>query len=169
MGSVVLRCINRGISMRRDVSIELLRCCMMLLIVLHHCCLFGVHKHPAVGGLSASTLFAVDVFVLISGWYGVRFSEKKVLKLLEQGVFAVLFVGLIAGLTGAGWDFRFSLGWFGNAYLALLCVSPIINAGIDSLRQGGGASQGLVRVCGHHVCVLDSLRVECERLVRPFV
>lgn len=126
--------------MKRDVGIELLRCCMMLLIVLHHCCLFGVHKHPAVGGLSASTLFAVDVFVLISGWYGVRFSEKKVLKLLEQGVIAVLFVGLIAGLTGAGWDFRFSLGWFGNAYLALLCVSPIINAGIDGLDRGGGGS-----------------------------
>lgn len=119
----------------RSPNIELLRCALMFLIVLHHCCLLGVFKNAIIGGMSVSTHFAVDAFVFITGWYGVRLSLRKVVGLLGMGLFAFCALGLFSLFCGQGWQASFSLGWFGNSYLALLFVSPLLNAGIDALRR----------------------------------
>ena len=136
----------------RNWNIELMRCMMMIIIIVHHCCIFCSFKSPLMGAVSAMAVFAVNGFVFISGWYGVRFSMAKIIRLLGLGLFAVLCVGVASGLSGDGWDFRFSLGWFGNAYVALLCLSPIVNAGIDHLRGLGNSA--LVKAWGAYAAVM---------------
>lgn len=126
----------------RDGGVELFRCLLMFTIVLHHCCVHG----PLTGTWAAMLIFAltvpaVDGFVAISGWYGIRFSWWKAVKLL--GLFAfysVLFCALEAGAWLAGfWPdpprLTLSGNWFGAAYLALMALSPILNAGLEALAK----------------------------------
>ena len=90
------------------------------------------------------TVFAVDAFVFISGYYGVRLSFRKVVRLLGLGVFAVAIVGSISGCLGSIWNFSFSLGWFGNCYLALICLSPVVEFAIDRIKTRGENALKLV-------------------------
>ncbi len=104
----------------------------MVVIVLHHCC---VHSSltttlPALL-FFALTIPAVDGFVAISGWYGIRFSWHKFLKL--WGIIAFYSV-LCYALHPKGW-FIVSGGWFGGSYLALMLFTPLINAGIEALAH----------------------------------
>ena len=65
---------------QRQSNIELLRCFAMLCIIVYHLCLF------ALGGVPTSTKLyqalqiplhiGVPLFVLISGYFGIRFSLK---------------------------------------------------------------------------------------------
>lgn len=116
---------------RSNAGIEVLRCLAMFCIVLMHCATFM----PMGDGLKARLIhvfcmFAVDAFALISGWFGVRFAWSKVGRFLGLGLYSSL---ALAVLGGGG--FSYSLGWFGNAYLALICMSPLLNAAIECLRQ----------------------------------
>ena len=53
----------------RDGNIELLRCVLMFLIVLWHCSMCSSATDFRVAKLLSSLpVFAVDAFVLISGW-----------------------------------------------------------------------------------------------------
>ena len=123
--------------MCRNPGVEFMRCCMMLFIVLHHCCYHGGIGGVVPGGISEMTMFCVDAFVFISGWYGIRLKWRKVCDFFALGVFYVLLSGLGAGITSRGWSFRFSLGWFGNCYLALMMASPFLNAATESLKEQG--------------------------------
>ncbi len=108
----------------------------MFLIVFGHCCLYLNVPDAKVGKtLSIPGVFATDAFILISGWFGVRFSVRKVLKFLGLGLFACFVVTLASRLTNVQGRYAFSLGWFGNCYLALMLLSPLINAGLDKLRE----------------------------------
>ena len=84
---------------------------------------------------------AVDGFVAISGWYGIRFAWGKVLRLWGVVMFysVVLFLGewmLALSEPGGGLP-RFSVGswWFATSYLALMFVTPLLNAGLEWLAQ----------------------------------
>lgn len=126
----------------RDGGVELFRCLLMFIIVLHHCCVHGpLTETWAARLLFAVTVPAVDGFVAISGWYGIRFSWWKALRLL--GLFAfysALFCCLSAGAWWAGLTpnpphFTLSGGWFGPTYLALMALAPLLNAGIEALAR----------------------------------
>ena len=122
----------------RDNRIEILRVVLMFFVVVHHCCLLGpIQDNTLVKIVSTITRFHVDAFVLISGWFGVRLKIRKIVSLFGLGVFSVAFIGIVGGCLGYGWDFRFSLGWFGNSYIALLLLSPLINAGVNALKNEG--------------------------------
>lgn len=124
---------------RRDESVEVFRNFLMFLIVLGHMCLYKEGGTTVVSKAVATFgCWATDAFVLISGWYGVRFAWDKVIKFLGLGFFASLACLLISPLSGLGVQFRYSLGWFGKSYLGLLLFAPIINAAIDGLREKGG-------------------------------
>lgn len=127
---------------RREGGIELFRCLLMFIVVLHHCCVHG----PLTSTWAAMLLFvitipAVDAFVAISGWYGIRPSTTKFFKLI--GLFAfyslsIWFFMVTRWLIGVEDEFpRFSLsgGWFGAAYLALMLLAPILNAGLEALKE----------------------------------
>lgn len=79
---------------------------------------------------------AVDLFVLISGWFGIRTSRKSLAKFLFQSFFIITFVNVIGVATSNVIGLRvlineslfFSHAWFVVAYLGLFTLSPILNA-----------------------------------------
>lgn len=134
---------------QRDSNIELLRCLAMFLILVIHANFVSLPMIDA-AELQGNTLpsvfrffiesvgiVAINVFVFISGWYGIRPRKEKVLSLL----FMVLwfFVGfylvlLIAGKATLSWkeiadalqlsDYE----WFIKSYFLLIIISPILNS-----------------------------------------
>lgn len=123
---------------QRDGNIELLRCVLMYVIVLGHMCGMGPYAHlKEVHGIFSLVYFATDGFVFISGWYGIRFSWGRVTNILEMGLFAAITLFICSRAVLGYWEFSYSLGWFGNSYLAIVLMSPLINAGIDRLKEDG--------------------------------
>lgn len=126
----------------RDYGIELFRVLLMFLIVFRHCC----NEGPLMGSswlltfLYVVTCPAVDGFVVISGWYGIRFAWRKFLKLWGMVMFysLLLFVAQkVTPVTGGGNSGDFVVGpwWFATSYLALMLFAPLVNAAFESLAQ----------------------------------
>lgn len=74
----------------------------------------------------------------ISGWYGIRFSWHKVLRLWAQIMFYTALCFLMQhGAHALGWlssePIFFEKRWFANSYLALMFVMPFVNAGLMAL------------------------------------
>lgn len=126
-------------------GVAVFRCLLMWLIVLHHSIC-----HTKFGSdmrwlpVFLLTIPAVDGFLSISGWYGVRLKWGKVVDLAGQIAFyAVLFSGLSIILARMGIVehpvVAVGNAWYGIAYLALLVLSPLLNAGLESLISGGMA------------------------------
>ncbi len=130
---------------KRNMSVEAFRCMMMFLIVLGHSASFWWRaKGIEFGGMPywlfvmvGLLVWHVDGFIGISGWYGVKFSFGKFLRLLAM----ILFYGVLgAALRCAVHGEPFSLtwlwnrgGWFMESYLALMLCSPLLNAGVEGL------------------------------------
>lgn len=126
---------------RRDTQIEVMRSVLMFLIVFWHCSMCCPQGDARVSKfLACMPVFSVDAFILISGWYGVSFSFKKIVKLLWMGLYASLLVLVLTAFNGQI-CFRYSLGWYGLAYLALLVLAPLINAGVEYVCERGIAFQ----------------------------
>lgn len=82
----------------------------------------------------------VDVFVLISGWFGLKFSVRGVVNILFQCIF---YTFLSVCLVLWGWSESFSVTallkslyfgscyWFVVAYLGLMVLSPILNMFVE--------------------------------------
>ena len=127
---------------KRNAHLDVLRCLAMFAIVLCH-----VYQHDtAIVPASATRdmLFLllirwhVDVFVGLSGWFGMTFSVRKFGKIWGLMAFyslASVLVGRFA--MGLSTPLRIDGGWFGNAYLCLLLVIPILNAAIENLVSKG--------------------------------
>lgn len=84
------------------------------------------------------TYWHVPAFITISGWFGITFRWKKFLGLWCLSA----FYGLPAFLNGGlymhrGWHFVPATGWFLSAYLMLMLIAPIINAGVEKLSERG--------------------------------
>lgn len=138
--------------MKRESNIELLRIVAMLLVVLVHA------NYSSLGGVKLVDfqlepfnsfckalaeqlcIICVNVFILISGWFGIRPSIKGTLSLLFQVFFFHILIVSLLSLKG---DY-ISLGtiingfycgnqyWFIPPYLILYAISPILNAFIET-------------------------------------
>ena len=143
---------NMSVPKLRDSNMELLRIIAMLSVMIIHAN-FRALPMPDTDIIETSPLIsffrfliqsvcviAVNVFVLISGWYGIKL---KVLKLSEL-LFQVLFFGvvcIVAYLIIAGtlptdiFKTLFMLQgdnyWFVKAYIALCILSPVLNLFVD--------------------------------------
>ena len=136
---------------KRESNIELLRIIAMLMIVLFHCNYYSLGA-PDQGEVLTSPwlsfwrIFAeqicvvgVNVFVLISGWFGIKPSLKGLCSLLYQ----VVFWGVIIVLGGLVFHLEIPVKdtllvfWFGGyywfviAYIGLYVLSPVLNAFIE--------------------------------------
>jgi len=108
---------------------------LMFGICLLHAVGFGGHGQAWVVNILSSCVVG---FVFISGWFGVRFSWWKVVKLYGIGVYAaaVLAVGLwatgtepgAAAACGKAFNQLIHGFWFLHAYALMLCLSPLVNA-----------------------------------------
>ena len=130
-------------------GIELLRIVAMLLVMVVHADFFSIGK-PLWNDIEVNPLNAfsrifiesisivcVNVFIMISGWFGIRPTIKKMLGLLFQTLFffSIIYLCLILlgyeSLTIKGIAQMFMLlpqSWFVKAYLLLFLISPILNA-----------------------------------------
>ena len=90
------------------------------------------------------TVVVVNIFVLISGWFGIRPSVKSFSSLLFQTfffLFGVYAVGVLTGLThfsikSFAQCFLFTHSyWFIKAYIGLYILSPILNKFIETCSK----------------------------------
>ena len=136
----------------RKSNMELLRIISMFLVLVVHADFLALGI-PSSKNLEADTLQTfgrfffealsigcVNVFVLISGWFGMHASVKGICKLLFQCLFftiGIFFFFLILGKTQFDsntlieWFFLNKSYWFIKTYLCLHLISPILNAFVE--------------------------------------
>lgn len=128
----------------------------MLLIVLGHI-IMAHHDIDKTEGLISQflrpfSIVAVNVFVLISGYFGIHFKAERLIKLCTQTWFYSVAAFVVAVVIGAHVvdvkrDFLVFLPvfskqyWFVTVYAALYCLAPVLNKVVDAIslttyRQG---------------------------------
>lgn len=166
---------------QRQVSVELLRIIAMVMVLVLHANFMALGT-PAAEDIVYSPIVeisrimlqsvcitAVNIFVMISGWFGIKPSVKGLIKFIWQ-VFYIVGISYIAeylffdinltlkdlfrcfGLFGGG-------GWFVASYIGLYIISPILNYFVrySSIRQHGFTTLAFI---GFEVLFGDSLSVE---------
>lgn len=140
----------------RDSNMELLRLVAMLLIMMVHASYRALPK-PTPEAIAADavsmflqimvesfTVVGVNVFVMLSGWYGIRLRWSRLLELFFQvAFFTVLCFGVYYAMTDTlpptpylsilmlhEGDY-----WFIKTYIALYLLSPVLNAFVQTATQ----------------------------------
>lgn len=141
--------------MVRNSNFELLRLVAMLLVVLLHTNYFSLGAVESVDFQTAhiipflkvffeqACIICVNVFVLISGWFGIKPTLKGGFSLLYQVFFYHIIIILFAlwmGINVPTWMVvdTFYLGypyWFVTSYLILYVTSPILNIFIEKATR----------------------------------
>lgn len=140
----------------RNSNIEFLRIAAMFMVLMLHVNFMSIGEPTTAEAISApsSTFFrvffqqtaniAVNLFVLISGWYTIKYSLKGVSRFLFQCVFLISLVyviGLVCGLTTFNVKecleciLLESNAWFVKAYLGLYILSPVLNKYLTSTDE----------------------------------
>lgn len=133
----------------RNSNIELLRIISMVMILGLHVNVFSLGAPTAEEcyydpipsftrcALEMICIIAVNLFVLISGWFSIKFRIKGLMKFLFQCFFILTFVYFLGIVIGKS---SFSLGsalqcfcllgnaWFVLAYIGLYLLSPFLNS-----------------------------------------
>ena len=141
---------------QRLSNIELLRIISMLMILALHVNFFLLGSpstseisNNSIGAFSRTffefvCIVAVNVFVLISGWFGIKVKKKGLLSFLYQIIFFYLGIYLVFVLIGEkpfnfdGIEEAFFLkktGWFIKAYLCLYLLSPVLNMFVEKSTE----------------------------------
>lgn len=148
--------INSKTGSKRLSGIELLRIVAMMFVLLGHSYL-RINSTPpseAVGSnciksfldvlLSCVATTGVDIFIAISGWFGINYKPQGLLKYIFQVLFTILLVyGFSIALHIVSFDtgcikvcLTFYEGyWFVVGYLGLYIISPILNSFIESATK----------------------------------
>ncbi len=138
--------------MERQSNIELLRIIATIFILVLHTDFFSIGS-PSMEELHAepvwtlvrlavqyATLVGVDVFVLISGWFGMRLRLSSVAKLIFQCAFfgylvmAVCYAAGLIQLSGVLLVME-ALGarhWFVVCYIGLMILAPALNSFVET-------------------------------------
>lgn len=138
----------------RNSNIELLRIVAMLFIISHHFLVHGMNiwqdsSWDNLTLLSLDSLFfiGVNVFVLISGYYTIRFDWKKLLRLyllaaIIGGVGYMTHIIIDDASLGRSviYNTIFSIShapgtWFIKTYIYLFFFSPILNSALNSFDR----------------------------------
>lgn len=145
-------------SRKRESNIELLRVISIFLVLVVHVNM--LHKGIGIPGLDdlhsdfiptftrvffiSIAYICVDIFVIISGWYGIHASLRGIFKLM----FMCLFLGMIGfglnlyegGVFSMGgfiklfFDWLFP-GWFIASYMMMYILSPIVNVFVERCSE----------------------------------
>ena len=144
----------------RQSNMELLRIVAMFMILVYHTVYYVFYDYrgesPVFASLMTILHIGVPLFVLISGYFGIKPSIKGFLKLYMILLFynlSLYGVRLIIGDVPFSYKefvrlcFPFSIGgrwWFFKVYLMLYLVSPILNFVRDkTCGVGGGVNYWL--------------------------
>lgn len=148
--------INSSGNKQRDSNMELLRIIAMALVLVVHC---GNRFIGEPSSIEASTniiptivrvlfqnlsIICVDVFVLISGWFGINSSVKSFSKYIFQCLYfgvVVYFLACILGIDnlsikGLCSTVQLTRGyWFVKTYLCLMIFAPVLNSFVDTMSK----------------------------------
>lgn len=132
------------ITKERNSNFELLRLFSMFSIVFYHLLLFKINalsdSYWLYKGLTIISHFGVIVFVLISGWFGIKLSWKRIFNIYIP---CIVYAILIYFLFADKWELKTFLSlffpfdndnplWFIPVYFYLCLLSPIVNKLLDS-------------------------------------
>ena len=130
---------------KRNSNIKLLRIVSMLMILVLHldfktlgapnaqdCALFPIQSFSKIF-FEMLCISSANLFVFISGWFGINFKFKGFCKFLFQCIFILVFVfgiGIILGYTNISTirDLLFVNAWFAVCYLFLYIIAPVLNS-----------------------------------------
>lgn len=136
----------------RKSNIELLRVVLMFMILFLHANYLSFDTPNLTNdgyiGCGLRTIaeslcnVAVDVYVLISGFFGIKFKRKGLLSLLYQVTFFSLIV-LIVNIILGNHDITMfseqlipgSAYWFVVSYIGLYILSPVLNTFVESVSK----------------------------------
>jgi surface polysaccharide O-acyltransferase-like enzyme len=119
-------------------------------VITHTCSIVGIPKQydssSLIGDFSIFlfenfSIVAVNCFVLISGYFSIKFKVKSLISLYLQCLFYVLLLGCINnfnfqnGIRGVVFALSESNLWFIQAYVGLMLISPILNIATKSLSK----------------------------------
>ena len=144
---------------KRNYYFDILRIIAMFMIIAHHITLNAFGLQPHLFGeatllnsrgaliliiLNTFVLIGVNLFFLISGYFRIKFSFKKVISLILQ---VYIVYGLVTALgiflhevplnkeTIDGLLFPFDVYWFLAAYVGIMLISPFLNQIIDYINK----------------------------------
>ena len=143
---------------RRKSTMEALRILSMLLVLLVHATFMAtglpdgglLHDRPLVGFAlylqAALSVVCVNVFVLLSGWYGIHWHPKRLGGLMFQVLFFALLVYLALVIAGPSrylylddmatiLMIHSSDYWFVKSYIILFILSPALNLFIERVSR----------------------------------
>lgn len=149
----------KNMEKKRNYYFDILRIIAMCLIVSHHIAINDFGLQPNLLGTQATlsnpqiyvlilinciAIIGVNLFFLISGYFKIKISLKKVVSLVIQlylvyGI--VTLIGIVTKNVIYNKDilntilFPFNLYWFLGAYLGLIFLSPLLNNMIDSTTK----------------------------------
>ena len=139
----------------RDSNLELLRCIAMFLVVLVHTGFLSLGLPTQAESLQTPvsvfmrlltqsvSVVCVNVFVLLSGWYGIKFSIKRLGSFLFQVFFfsfliytCLVVIQPTAYLNFLSFSRLFIMNgedyWFVKSYLLLFLFAPFLNAVVEN-------------------------------------
>lgn len=132
----------------RDSNIEALRIVAMFLILMVHVNFFSIGEPSTEEAIEkplstfsrcffeSISLVGVNLFVLISGWFSIKFTFRRLWSFVFQAVSIITVVYLIGLLTGYASVNEIQIkeclflsrqGWFIKAYIGLMIFSPLLN------------------------------------------
>lgn len=139
----------------RQSNMELLRIVAMILVMIVHASVYTMNGLPTVENVhnvplpSFSVFFfdglsivCVNVFILISGWFGVKFKLMSIAKLIFQVLFFTLLVFIALSIYDVGeylnlesFSYIFLIPgpqlWFVKAYVVLIIFAPVLNSFVE--------------------------------------
>ena len=145
----------------RESNLELLRIVAMFFIVLHHLIVHGMRnvgylaypleeiyldKQIPLIVLNAFTVVAVNCYVLISGYFGINPTKKKLWNLFAICAFYSVGHYLVYAILNDTFNiktfvysflpFSHNQGlWFVTCYIGLFFISPLLNAAVSYLSE----------------------------------
>ena len=141
---------------RRDSNMELLRIVAMLLVMVIHADFRALHIPQAADfcddtfrtvmrlSIGSLSIICVNTFVLLSGWFGIRFRKDRILEFLFQVCFFSILGIIISIIMGEGSLARRAtslllLGngdyWFVKCYLLMYIFTPVMNSFVEHSTQ----------------------------------
>lgn len=138
---------NKNNTLKRQSNLELLRCFAMLCIMVYHMLCFVVSPmNPDNMFYKAMWMplhIGVPLFVMISGYFGIRFSLRGLMRFCSKVYMYIVPLSIIFSVFVSHESFKtilkyifvfgygFNEHWYLNAYLYLFLLSPIINKYIE--------------------------------------
>ena len=123
----------------RKTILDAYRCALMFGICLLHAVTQGGYSISMAANLLS---WCVTGFAFISGWFGMRFSLRKVLVLYLTSIYcSVAFVAfdklLMSETTTLSIQYLWSIAfgqWYLNAYIVLMCITPLVNMNFEFIK-----------------------------------